>query len=124
MGLTPKKELLMLTNILKGAMQKMTMESSQLFAAAGNGGVWSTIHELAQYEECIQNEIFLNSETIEESRKVFKPESWNSSSEPHLGYGWFLGEKSLLGEDSHLNVDIVYHTGSQGGFRAYIHFCS
>ena len=89
------------------------------FAAAGNGGVWSTVHELANYEECVQHSVFLNSATIEESRTVFKSTNWDDSAQPHLGWGWFLGEESLLGEESNLGVKIIYHTGSQGGFRAY-----
>ena len=35
-----------------------------------------------------------------------------------MGYSWFSGEESLL-TNSNFNVDIVYHTGSQGGFRAF-----
>jgi CubicO group peptidase (beta-lactamase class C family) len=90
------------------------------FAASGNGGVWSTVLELAKYELCIQNSIFLQSESVNSSRSIYNPEEWTSDQDPHLGWGWFLGEKSLLGDESNLGVDIVYHTGSQGGFRAYM----
>jgi len=89
------------------------------FAASGNGGVWSTVHELANYEVCIQNSVFLKPTTVKSSRTIFKPKSWKASSAPFLGWGWFLGEKNLIGSESNLGVDIVYHTGSQGGFRAY-----
>ena len=89
------------------------------FAASGNGGVWSTVHELANYEVCIQNSVFLESTTVKSSRTIFKADKWKASSAPFLGWGWFLGEKNLIGSESNLGVDIVYHTGSQGGFRAY-----
>jgi CubicO group peptidase (beta-lactamase class C family) len=88
------------------------------FAAAGNGGVWSNVFELALYEMALRSHKFLSKEMIDESRTVFAPPAWGQTKDPFIGYSWFLGEESLLGTDE-LGVDIVYHTGSQGGFRAF-----
>ena len=89
------------------------------FAASGNGGIWSSVLELANYEKAIRNHVFLKEETIHESRQVFHPDSWNSNNPPFVGYSWFLGEETLTGSRGKLGVDLVSHTGSQGGFRAF-----
>lgn len=88
------------------------------FAAAGNGGVWSSVLELAEYEKAIKSNVFLSEELTKESRTVFRPENWSGNSGPFVGYSWFLGEDSLF-EDSDFKVELVYHTGSQGGFKAF-----
>ena len=90
------------------------------FTAAGNGGVWSTVLDLAKYEDAIQNNLFLSKELIQESRTVFHPKSWTDSINPHVGYSWMIGEESLFrNQETNLDVKLVYHTGSQGGFRAF-----
>ena len=82
------------------------------FAAAGNGGVWCSIEDLIKYEEALQSNQFISSLSLEKSRTVFHPENWQSGDNPHIGIGWFIDENSY--EDK-----ITYHTGSQGGFRAF-----
>lgn len=79
------------------------------FAAAGNGGVWSSVEELAQYEIAIENATFLNPETIKQSRTIFYPTNWKSKAAPFIGWSWFIGQT----RDS---LKTVGHTGSQGGF--------
>ncbi|CAM3985610.1 MULTISPECIES: serine hydrolase domain-containing protein [Flavobacterium] len=92
------------------------------FAAAGNGGVWSSVLELAKYEKAIQENVFLSEQTIRQSRTTFQPEKWSESSKPFIGYSWFLGEESLF-KESIFKTDLIYHTGSQGGFNSfYIYF--
>ena len=88
------------------------------FAAAGNGGIWSSVFELALYEMAIRSHKFLSKEMVDESRIVHRPSSWGQDKNPYIGYSWFLGEQALLGTDD-LGADIIYHTGSQGGFRAF-----
>ncbi len=88
------------------------------FAAAGNGGVWSTVLELASYENTIQANAFLSKDLIDESRRVFRPQNWSDTLDPFVGYSWFVGLESLL-PDADFEIDIIYHTGSQGGFRAF-----
>lgn len=89
------------------------------FAAAGNGGVWSTVNDLAKYEKAHKNEIFLNKMSIKNSRTAYRPTNWKSDILPFVGYGWMMGERMLLRSEDYPNVYIVHHTGSQGGFRAF-----
>ncbi|HTE32021.1 MAG TPA: serine hydrolase domain-containing protein [Chryseolinea sp.] len=97
------------------------------FAAAGNGGVWSSVEELARYEQAIQQAVFLPSKRIEDSRIVkrfdnwkgtrpfdqgwswFKPEVKNNVTQPIIGWSWFVGKTPK-------GLKVVGHTGSQGGF--------
>jgi CubicO group peptidase (beta-lactamase class C family) len=78
------------------------------FAAAGNGGVWSSVEELWLFEQAIRQNIFLEKENIEKSRSVYKPSNWKDKQQPMIGFSWFLTKEG--------NIDIIGHTGSQGGF--------
>jgi CubicO group peptidase (beta-lactamase class C family) len=78
------------------------------FAAAGNGGVWSSVEELWKYEQAIQKNIFLKKDWITTSRTVYQFPDWKDKQSPFIGLCWFItkdGENNLIG-----------HTGSQGGF--------
>jgi CubicO group peptidase (beta-lactamase class C family) len=79
------------------------------FPAAGNGGVWSSVEELANYERALQKAIFLKPETIADSRTVKRFANWSDPLEPAIGWSWFIGQTS----DS---LATVGHTGSQGGY--------
>jgi len=89
------------------------------FAAAGNGGVWSSVNELAEYEKAIEQNVFLGRELTQRSRTVFRPENWKGASDPFIGYSWFIGEKQFLDEENKTGVNLIYHNGDQGGFRAF-----
>ena len=69
------------------------------FAAAGNGGVWSSVMELADYHQAMKEYKFLTPELTEESKNVFSPTNWSHPEAPHVGYSWFIGEQSLFGTD-------------------------
>jgi CubicO group peptidase (beta-lactamase class C family) len=79
------------------------------FAAAGNGGVWSSVEELWKYEQAIQHHSFLNAEWINKSRTVYPFPAWKDTAAQRLGLSWFINTKPEL---------MIGHTGSQGGFRA------
>ena len=79
------------------------------FAAAGNGGVWSSVEELALYELALRNVKFSDSKTIEDSRTIKDYANWKSNTPPFIGYSWFIGKT----EDGN---KMIYHTGTQGGF--------
>jgi CubicO group peptidase (beta-lactamase class C family) len=79
------------------------------FAAAGNGGVWSSVEELARYELAIRNVSFLTKEILDDSREVKKYSNWSSSEQPFIGYSWFIGQTQE-------GFKMIYHTGTQGGF--------
>ena len=79
------------------------------FAAAGNGGVWSSVEELALYELALRHAKFSDAKTIENSRTIKEYANWKSSTPPFIGYSWFIG----MTEDGY---KMIYHTGTQGGF--------
>ena len=80
------------------------------FAAAGNGGVWSSVNELWKYEQAIQENVFLDSEWTKRSRTVYDFPNWKDSLPPFIGLCWFITKTD--------NENMIGHTGSQGGFRA------
>lgn len=89
------------------------------FPASGNGGVWSSVEELARYELALQNAIFLKPETVKGSRtvKTFDNSTGNARAtdwswfKPAIGWSWFIDQTT----DS---LQTIGHTGSQGGFVA------
>ncbi|MDP4262980.1 MAG: serine hydrolase domain-containing protein [Bacteroidota bacterium] len=78
------------------------------FAAAGNGGVWSSVEELWKYEQAIQKYIFLPAEWISRSRTVYPFQNWNDTLPQRLGLSWFINTDA--------GQSMIGHTGSQGGF--------
>ncbi|MBX2964508.1 MAG: beta-lactamase family protein [Cyclobacteriaceae bacterium] len=85
------------------------------FAAAGNGGVWSSVDELILFEKAMRKAVFTSPETIAESQTVSKPQNWKADYEPFIGISWFI-------DATNTGNKIVAHTGTQGGF--YCHFVS
>ena len=86
------------------------------FAAAGNGGVWSSIEELALYEKAIRSATFLNEVSITDAQipkndfpvrdlSSLENQSWN------IGWSWCISKT----EDG---LKLVGHAGTQGGFYA------
>lgn len=78
------------------------------FGAAGNGGIWSSVRELANYELALRKGIFLNQKLIKKSREIFRPDNWNSEIPPGIGHSWFIWKEG--------DTKYVGHTGHQGGF--------
>ncbi|MDZ7633566.1 MAG: serine hydrolase domain-containing protein [Bacteroidales bacterium] len=89
------------------------------FPAAGNGGVWSSITELAKYEKAIRQNLFLGRELTDMSRTILHPATWADTVPPFIGCSWFIGEEQVLGAPNSSGERIIYHTGDQGGFRAF-----
>jgi CubicO group peptidase (beta-lactamase class C family) len=81
------------------------------FAAAGNGGVWSSVEELAAYERAIEKHVFLDEASLADARTVKTFPSWTSDKPPAIGWSWFV-------RDTPGKPRIIGHTGSQGGFTA------
>ncbi len=97
------------------------------FAAAGNGGVWSSVDELASYEKAIQMASFLPADRIADSRTIKRFDNWRGTRnfsagwswfapvisgnmmQPNIGWSWFIGKTNK-------GLKVVGHTGSQGGF--------
>lgn len=92
----------------KGKFEELDYGEETTFAAAGNGGVWSSVEELWQYEQAIQQHLFINSNGINKSRTLYPFPEWKDSIPSRLGLSWFLTKE--------MNLDMIGHTGSQGGF--------
>lgn len=83
------------------------------FAAAGNGGVWSSVEDLNKYAAALKKCSFLDCSTIQFSQKVWWPANWKGKNPPFQGFSWFI--KEPINKDEYI---IINHSGSQGGFRA------
>lgn len=79
------------------------------FAAAGNGGVWSSIDELVLYNQAIRKALFLSKQTIAESQTIQHPANWKAETPPFIGLSWFI-------EQTAEGLKTIGHTGTQGGF--------
>lgn len=92
----------------KKQFEELDYGEEPTFAAAGNGGVWSSVEELWKYEQAIQQHIFLNKEWTDKARTAYPFPNWKDSMQSRLGLSWFLIKDS--------DMDMIGHTGSQGGF--------
>jgi CubicO group peptidase (beta-lactamase class C family) len=92
----------------KKELEELDYGEEPTFAAAGNGGVWSSVEELWKYEQAIEQYIFLDSDQIKKSRTVFPLMNWKDAASSRLGLSWFLTKE--------MDIDLIGHTGSQGGF--------
>ena len=79
------------------------------FAAAGNGGVWSSVSELANYELALQEHKFISNSILMDSRTIKTFENWQDPTPPFIGWSWFIDKTSD-------GLKTVEHHGSQGGF--------
>ncbi|HUM66162.1 MAG TPA: serine hydrolase domain-containing protein [Chitinophagaceae bacterium] len=91
-----------------GDFEELDYGEEPTFAAAGNGGVWSTVEELWRYEQAIRKNLFLDKKWTDLSRTIYPLNGWTDSIPQRLGLSWFLTKESGL--------DMIGHTGSQGGF--------
>lgn len=91
-----------------GYFEELDYGEEPTFAAAGNGGVWSSVEELWKYEQAIQLNTFLDSTWINKSRIINSFPGWTESIPSRLGISWFLTQE--------MGLNMIGHTGSQGGF--------
>ena len=92
----------------KGIFEELDYGEEPTFAAAGNGGVWSSVEELWKYEQAIQQYLFLDSNWVGKSRIAYPFPDWKDTMPSRLGLSWFLTKE--------MSYNITGHTGSQGGF--------
>jgi CubicO group peptidase (beta-lactamase class C family) len=92
----------------KNGFEELDYGEEPTFAAAGNGGVWSSAEELWLYEQAIQKNKFLSEKLIGLSRAIYPLREWKDGAPSRLGLSWFITTES--------GQDMIGHTGSQGGF--------
>lgn len=93
--------------------QELDYGEEPTFAAAGNGGVWSSVNELQLFEQALQQALFISAASVQESRIVQKPDNWQAEHTPFIGWSWFI-------ENTSSGLQSIGHTGTQGGF--YCHY--
>lgn len=81
------------------------------FCAAGNGGVWSSVEELAKYEIALRNGSFLKPLTFQDSRTIKTFPGWKGTSAPDRGWSWQVSATPD-------GFQTAEHSGHQGGFAA------
>jgi CubicO group peptidase (beta-lactamase class C family) len=96
----------------KGQWLEKDYGEEPTFAAAGNGGVWSSIEELALYEKAMRKGTFLKKETLAESFEIKGYSNWSGKTPPFRGWSWAIGKTDT-------GLKTIWHDGWQGGFRAY-----
>lgn len=94
---------------VSGEWRELDYGEVPTFAASGNGGVWSSVEELARYEQALRAGRFLSPRTVADSRTVKTFPNWTSNEPPQIGWSWFIREVDGMVE--------IGHTGGQGGFR-------
>lgn len=83
---------------------------SLFFTTQGDGGIYASVNDYLKWIMEIQNVKSLNSGIIKEAQS---PQfTINSARSISYGYGWFVAGSG--------DNKIVYHTGSNGGFRTII----
>ncbi len=87
------------------------------FAAAGNGGVWSSIEDLQKYVAAMKKCLFIDCNAIAFSQQVWHPTNWSGKETPTQGISWLVYEPKSKDE-----YKMISHSGSQGGFRAHLFF--
>jgi CubicO group peptidase (beta-lactamase class C family) len=92
----------------KNEWEELDYGEEPTFAAAGNGGVWSSVEELWLYEKAIQSNRLLDKKWTDISRTIYPFSSWVDTIPSRLGLSWFITKES--------GMDMIGHTGSQGGF--------
>ncbi|MEO5501216.1 MAG: serine hydrolase domain-containing protein, partial [Ginsengibacter sp.] len=85
------------------------------FAAAGNGGIWSSVEELEKYVIAMNKCLFINCKSIAFSQQVWHPANWSDEYAPTQGVSWFVFEPNSLFRNKY---KLITHSGGQGGFKA------
>ncbi len=93
-----------------GSWRELDYGEEPTFNAAGNGGIWSSVNELIQYEKAIERVEFVSPEVKLMARTIYPHNAWVGDKPSQLGLSWFIS--TFEGHPMYA------HTGSQGGFTA------
>jgi len=91
-----------------GQWQESDYGENTFFATGPDGGIYTSTHELAQWERALRSGAILNEEWL---NTAWTPRIRNSEKTWYC-YGW-----GCEGEGEELKI---YHTGGNGGFRSFI----
>ncbi|HLK28803.1 MAG TPA: serine hydrolase domain-containing protein [Puia sp.] len=92
----------------QNSFKKLDASESIFFSTQGDGGIYTSINDYLKWFNSLQSGLLLDRQWIEKARSPqFPVDAKNKLS---YGFGWFINEQNEFKE--------VYHTGSNGGFRA------
>ncbi len=94
----------------KNSFSKLDANEAIFFSTEGDGGIYTSADEYLQWYQSLQKPLSANKNVVQKARSPqFLIDASNKLS---YGYGWFISNKD--------SSKAVYHTGSNGGFRAIV----
>ncbi|MBS1947105.1 MAG: beta-lactamase family protein [Bacteroidetes bacterium] len=92
----------------QNGFKKLDADESIFFSTEGDGGIYTSVSDYLKWFSALQTGKLLSKEWIEKARSA--EFTVDDKSRLSYGYGWFINDENGFKE--------VYHTGSNGGFRA------
>lgn len=89
---------------------RLDADESIFFSTEGDGGIYVSGPEYLRWFKSLQHPLPENVAVVQQCRSAQHPV--NAAVHLSYGYGWFISEKD--------SATAVYHTGSNGGFRAIV----
>jgi D-alanyl-D-alanine carboxypeptidase len=93
---------------LKNGFQRLDMNDAIFFSTQGDGGIYTSVTDYLKWFNSLESGLLLSREWTEKARSPQFPV--DEKNKLFYGFGWFINEQNEFKE--------VYHTGSNGGFRA------
>ena len=93
---------------VKKSFSKADADEGIFFSTQADGGIYTSIDEYLKWLEALQKATILPASAIKQARS--KQFDIDKSRGLAYGFGWFVGNGS--------DPTVVYHTGSNGGFRS------
>lgn len=89
---------------------KADADESVFFSTEGDGGVYTSVNDYLKWFQGLQQSRILPATVIEQARSI--QFEIDAAKKLGYGYGWFVGAMD--------QPNVVYHTGSNGGFRSIV----
>jgi len=97
-------------NSTKKIFNRLDASESIFFSTEGDGGIYTSMDDYLKWFHALESGTILNKSLVQKARSSeFLIDTLNRLS---YGYGWFIKENKTSKS--------VYHTGSNGGFRAIV----
>ena len=94
----------------KNLFSRLDADEAIFFSTEGDGGIYTSADEYLRWYQSLQQPLPANKTVVQKCRSAqFLIDPLNKLA---YGYGWFVSEKD--------NAPAIYHTGSNGGFRAIV----
>ena len=94
----------------KKQFRQSDVDESVFFSTQGDGGIYTSLRDYVKWFRALQQGKLLGRKNIHQARQI--QNLIDSAHQLGYGYGWFAGAKE--------KPAVVFHTGSNGGFRAIV----